>query len=256
MRWVMLPVSAAAHVAVFLGTLIVPLATGVEAPTPWPASAMPEFVAVSPAPPPPVLRAVATARNPDLAPIDAPDHIEPPTVDDPAPGPVIDGAGDSIGAPVGVTGGVPNDGVSFPPVVLSVPLPPPPHAAYRPGGLIREPRKLVDVAPVYPDIARAARVEGLVILEATIDERGLVTDARVLRSVPLLDAAALAALKQWRYTPTLLNGVPVRVLMTVTFRFSLGDPPALVAENSDPPAPARSRRSAAEWTGAEADGEL
>lgn len=61
------------------------------------------------------------------------------------------------------------------------------------------------------------------LLEATIDERGFVTDARVLRSVPLLDAAALAALKQWRYTPTLLNGTPVRVLMTVTFRFSLGD---------------------------------
>lgn len=256
MRWFMLPVSAAAHVAVFLGTLIVPLATGVEAPTPWPASATPEFVAASPAPPPPVLRAVSTARNPDLAPIDAPDHIEPPAVDDPAPGPAIDGAGDSIGAPVGVAVGVPLDGLSSPPVVLSVPAPPPPRAAYRPGGLIREPRKLVDVAPVYPDIARAARVEGLVILEATIDERGLVTDARVLRSVPLLDAAALAALKQWRYTPTLLNGVPVRVLMTVTFRFSLGDPPALVAETSDRPAPARSRRSAAESTGAEADCEL
>ena len=81
----------------------------------------------------------------------------------------------------------------------------------------------MDIAPIYPDIARAARVEGLVILEATIDERGVVTDARVLRSVPLLDAAALAALKQWRYTQTLLNGTPVRVLMTVTFRFSLGD---------------------------------
>ena len=75
----------------------------------------------------------------------------------------------------------------------------------------------------YPEIARAAKIEGVVILEATIDERGVVTDARVLRSVPLLDAAALTALKQWRYTPTLLNGVPVRVLMTVTFRFSLGD---------------------------------
>ena len=77
--------------------------------------------------------------------------------------------------------------------------------------------------PVYPEVARAAKIEGIVILEATIDERGVVTDARVLRSVPLLDAAALTALKQWRYTPTLLNGVPVRVLMTVTFRFSLGD---------------------------------
>ena len=91
------------------------------------------------------------------------------------------------------------------------------------------------------------------ILEATIDERGLVIDARVLRSVPLLDAAALAALKQWRYTPTLLNGTPVRVLMTVTFRFSLGDPPMLAGENSGRPAPARSRRSAADRSGAQAD---
>jgi periplasmic protein TonB len=256
MRWFMLPVSAAAHVAVFLGTLIVPLATGVEAPTPWPVSTTPEFVAVSPAPPPPVLRAVSTAANPNLAPIDAPDRIEPPSLDDPAPGPVIDGADDSPGAPAGVTVGVPIEGLSSLPLVLSVPTPPPPRAAYRPGGMIREPRKLVDVAPIYPDIARAARVEGLVILEATIDERGVVIDARVLRSVPLLDAAALAALKQWRYTPTLLNGVPVRVLMTVTFRFSLGGPPALVADNSGRPAPARSRRSAAGSTGAEADREL
>ena len=79
------------------------------------------------------------------------------------------------------------------------------------------------IPAAHADIARAAKIEGIVILEATIDERGVVTDARVLRSVPTLDQAALTALKQWRYTPTLLNGVPVRVLMTVTFRFSLGD---------------------------------
>ena len=224
MRWFMLPVSAAAHVAVFLGTLIVPLATGVEAPTPWPASATPEFVAAAPAPPPPVLRTVSTVSNPDLAPTEPPDRIvESAPVEETGAGPVIDGAGDPLGSPLGVTAGLPSGGLSSPPVVLSVPAPPAPPAAYRPGGMIREPRKLVDVAPIYPEIARAARVEGLVILEATIDERGFVTDARVLRSVPLLDAAALAALKQWRYTPTLLNGTPVRVLMTVTFRFSLGD---------------------------------
>jgi protein TonB len=93
----------------------------------------------------------------------------------------------------------------------------------RPGGAIREPRKIVDVPAVYPEVARLAKVEGLVIIEATIDERGVVTGARVLRSQPLLDVAALAALKQWRYTPTLLNGVPVRVLMTITFNFKLGD---------------------------------
>ena len=256
MRWFMLPVSAAAHVAIFLGTLIVPLATGVEAPTPWPASATPEFVAAAPAPPPPVLRTVSTAPNPHLAPTEPPDHIEAPPVEETGTGPVIDDAGDPLGAGLGISAGITIDGLSSPPGVLSVPAPPAPPAAYRPGGMIREPRKLVDVAPIYPEIARAARVEGLVILEATIDERGLVIDARVLRSVPLLDAAALAALKQWRYTPTLLNGTPVRVLMTVTFRFSLGDPPALVAENSDRPAPARSRRSAADGTGAEADPEL
>jgi protein TonB len=89
--------------------------------------------------------------------------------------------------------------------------------------VIREPKKVVHVNAVYPEIARSARIEGLVIVEATIDERGVVTDARVLRSVPLLDPAALVALRQWRYTPTLLNGVPVRVLMTITFHFRLGD---------------------------------
>ena len=222
MRWFMLPVSVAAHVAAFLVTLIVPLATGLEAPTPWPISRVADFVAAAPVPPPPVLRAVSTAARSDAAPLEPPDRIEPPPLTETAAGPVVEGAGD-LGAPIGFTSGIPIEGLASPPLLLSPPPAPAPPAAYRPGGVIKEPRKLVDVAPIYPDIARAARVEGLVILEAAIDERGFVTDARVLRSVPLLDAAALAALKQWRYTPTLLNGTPVRVLMTVTFRFSLGD---------------------------------
>lgn len=224
MRWFMLPVSAAAHVAVFLMTLIVPLATGVEAPAPWPAARVTDFIAAAPAPPPPVLRTVSTSVRDTAAPTVSPDHIERrPIAEETPPGPVFEGAGDDVGVPTGVIGGVP---IGALPSAALLPTPPPAPAApaaYRPGGVIREPRKLVDIAPIYPDIARAARVEGLVILEATIDERGVVTDARVLRSVPLLDAAALAALKQWRYTPTLLNGTPVRVLMTVTFRFSLGD---------------------------------
>jgi protein TonB len=223
MRWFMLPVSAAAHVAVFLMTLIVPLATGVEAPAPWPAARAADFIAAAPAPPPPVLRTVSTIARNTAAPTVAPDRIGPGPLTETPPGPVFGGAGDDLGVPPGVIGGVPIEGLASPPLLPSLPPAPAPPATYRPGGVIREPRKLVDVAPLYPDIARAARVEGLVILEATIDERGIVVDARVLRSVPLLDAAALAALKQWRYTPTLLNGTPVRVLMTVTFRFSLGD---------------------------------
>jgi protein TonB len=64
-------------------------------------------------------------------------------------------------------------------------------------------------------------VQGAVTLEAILDATGKVESVRVLESVPLLDDAALRAVRQWRYTPTELNGVPVPVLMTVTIRFSL-----------------------------------
>ena len=89
----------------------------------------------------------------------------------------------------------------------------------RVGGNISPPTKTRDVQPRYPEVARAARVQGVVILEATIGSTGVVTDVSVLRSVPLLDDAAIAAVLQWQYTPTLLNGVPVPVIMTVTVNF-------------------------------------
>ncbi len=78
-----------------------------------------------------------------------------------------------------------------------------------------------DVKPVYPPIAQSARVSGVVIIEATIGADGRVKDAKVLRSIPLLDQAALDAVKQWQFTPTLLNSVPVPVIMTVTVNFTL-----------------------------------
>jgi TonB family protein len=90
----------------------------------------------------------------------------------------------------------------------------------RVGGKIRPPTKVKDVAPVYPAAAKSARVAGTVIVEATIGSDGKVTDAKVLRSIPLLDQAALDAVRQWEYTPTLLNGVPVPVLVTVTISFT------------------------------------
>jgi TonB family protein len=93
--------------------------------------------------------------------------------------------------------------------------------ALRVGGDIREPRKLADVKPVYPAVAQAANVQGIVILEALINQEGNVADVVVLRSVQLLDAAAVEAVQQWQYTPTLLNGSPVDVIMTVTVNFSL-----------------------------------
>jgi len=77
------------------------------------------------------------------------------------------------------------------------------------------------VAPRYPAIAQASRVEGVVILEAVIAEDGSVQDVRVLRSKPLLDDAAMEAVRQWRFTPTLLGGQPVPVVMTITVSFTL-----------------------------------
>lgn len=93
-------------------------------------------------------------------------------------------------------------------------------AAVRVGGRIKPPTKIKDVTPVYPAIAQSARVSGSVTIEATIGADGKVIDAKVVRSVPLLDQAALDAVQQWEYTPTLLNGVAVPVLVTVTINFT------------------------------------
>ena len=91
----------------------------------------------------------------------------------------------------------------------------------RVGGSIQPPRKVHDVRPVYPPMAQSARVQGIVIIEATIGPSGEVADVRVLRSVPLLDEPALDAVRQWRYTPTLIDGVAVPVIVTVTVQFTL-----------------------------------
>jgi protein TonB len=74
---------------------------------------------------------------------------------------------------------------------------------------------------VYPAIAQSARVQGIVIIEATIAPNGKVTDTKVLRSIPLLDQAALDAVRQWEFTPTLLNGQPTAIIMSVTVNFQL-----------------------------------
>jgi protein TonB len=95
------------------------------------------------------------------------------------------------------------------------------EGAVRVGGNIKAPTKIRDVRPEYPDIAQQARVRGVVIIEALIGGDGTVQDARVLRSIPLLDQAALDAVLQWQFTPTLLNGQPVPVIMTVTVNFTL-----------------------------------
>jgi TonB family protein len=88
------------------------------------------------------------------------------------------------------------------------------------GGNIRQPAKISDVKPIYPPLALKANVRGTVLIEALIDRDGAVADARILRSIPLLDQAALDAVQQWRFTPTLLNGEPQAVVMTVAVNFA------------------------------------
>jgi protein TonB len=99
--------------------------------------------------------------------------------------------------------------------------PPAPTTPVRLSSGMQAPRKIVDVTPTYPAIARTARVEGVVILEAVIDASGRVESVHVLRSIPLLDQAAMDAVRQWKFTPTLLNGTPVPIVMTVTVNFTL-----------------------------------
>ena len=154
--------------------------------------------------------------NPNAAPVEAPKEIVPE-----APPPTV---GVSEGVPGGVEGGVPGGvigGVVGGLPEAPPPPPPPPSAPVRVGGNIKPPTKTKDVRPVYPPIAQSARVQGVVIIEATIGADGKVKDAKVLRSIPLLDQAAVDAVKQWVFTPTLLNGVPVPVIMTVTVNFTL-----------------------------------
>jgi TonB family protein len=95
----------------------------------------------------------------------------------------------------------------------------PSPAPVRVGGNIPLPTKIKDVRPALPDAAAQAGIRGVVIVEIVIAPDGSVQDAKILRSIPLLDAAALDAVRQWRYTPTLLNGQPVPVIMTATVAF-------------------------------------
>jgi len=98
---------------------------------------------------------------------------------------------------------------------------PGPHVV-RAGAGFKAPRKIRDAKPVYPAGALPLRAQGAVLIEATIGPDGRVQDARVLHSVvPLLDQAALDAVRQWAYEPSLLNGEAVSVIMTVVVNFAL-----------------------------------
>jgi len=178
----------------------------------------PAPAAPPPPPPPPAPKAVArTVPRPAeasgqlTAPVEVPDSIA-----------EVEGLdlGVDGGAPGGVEGGVPGGIVGG--VVGGLPDGPPPAVQpVRISGQIREPLKVKHVNPVYPQLASETRLHGVVILECIVSAEGRVTKVEVLRGVPILSEAAVEAVKQWVYRPTLLNGIPTPVIMTVTVTFNL-----------------------------------
>jgi protein TonB len=183
----------------------------------------PAAVAPPPPPPPPPPAGVRAQPRTPVAPRPAEEParfvapIEVPTEIKPEEG--LD-LGVEGGVPGGVEGGVPGGVVGG--VVGGLPTEAAtPVKAVRIGGKMKAPALLHRVNPEYPELALAARVTALLILEATVGEDGQVRDVTVLRGQPLFDPAAVAAVKQWRYRPLLLNGVPTPFILTVTLKFSI-----------------------------------
>lgn len=235
-------VAVLAHLAILTALILVPLWYFTPV-LPNPSEIM-AFVAAPPLPPPPPPpppppAAAAPARQPRhepvkatpspdrfAAPIEVPSRIEPEKLAD-----IRGTTGVLGGVEGGVAGGVAGGIVGG----LSSALPPPPPPARPPpakpapvriGGQIKAPALISRIDPVYPVLAQAAQLEGIVILEATVGETGRVESVKVLRSVGLLDAAAVEAVKQWRYSPLRLNDRPTSFVLTVTVQFHVGNRPA------------------------------
>lgn len=123
----------------------------------------------------------------------------------------------------GVFGGIPGQGI----IGGSGPAAPPPPkpatpARIKQGGNVTAASILSQTRPLYPPLARQARIQGNVVLHAIIDKEGKVAQLEVVSGHPLLVQAALDAVKQWRYKPTQLNGDPVEVDTTITVTFTMG----------------------------------
>jgi protein TonB len=184
-----------------------------------------------PPPPPPPPRAATPPKPKVVKPLPTSGVRPAPTKAPPEIVPESDvDIGSEEGIPGGIEGGVPGGipggivGGLVPDSVIPLPPPPSPpveRAPVRVGGAITAPALIHRVEPVYPPIAVRAQVRGIVILEAVVGPTGQVEDVRVLRSIPLLDKAAVEAVRRWRYSPLLLNGKPQRFVLTVTVSFNL-----------------------------------
>ena len=129
------------------------------------------------------------------------------------------------GIPGGVAGGALSGilgGTAIaPPPPPPPPKPKPPQAPVRIGGNVQQANLIRQPKPIYPPLAKAARVQGTVKFEAKISKEGSIEDLHLVSGPPLLVQAAMDAVKQWQYKPTLLNGEPVEVITTIDVNFTL-----------------------------------
>ncbi|MGC2331795.1 MAG: TonB family protein [Candidatus Acidiferrales bacterium] len=182
------------------------------------------LVAPAPPPPPPPPAAIVKTVRPKfvepqrmVAPTVIPKKVE--IVKDEAPD--VSGTAGGFGVPGGVADGVLGG------IVSGAAPPPPPKPVQtgpvRIGGNVMQAKAIDRVQPVYPAIARAAHVQGTVVLHAIISKDGTVQQLQLVSGPPLLVNAAMDAVRQWRYSPTELNGEPVEVDTTIQVVFTLGD---------------------------------
>jgi protein TonB len=133
---------------------------------------------------------------------------------------VVGGTGEAGGAAGGVIGGIVGGVPGAPP-----PPPPPPAAktpsVVRVGGQVAEANLIKKVQPVYPPLAKSARVSGTVEFTATISKEGSIENLQLVRGHPLLVNAAKEAVLQWKYRPTMLNGQAVEVITSIIVNFTL-----------------------------------
>ena len=205
-----------------LGTPQPPVARGTSQPPPKKESNQPSSRRPS--------ELVALVKPP--AAVDAPRNVEPPIVpyvsDPGANAPGGHGIGGPVGNEHGVEGGleIPDRGKHVEPPLpekkepAPQPQTQPQIQVVRSGGVIQG-TAIGRVYPVYPPLARAARVSGAVVVEVVVDQTGAVTSARALSGHALLKESAVTAARQWKWKPTYLTGVPVQVVGTITFNFTL-----------------------------------
>ena len=220
-----LTISIVVHAVLLTAGIVVPLLYEEAGPEPTAAIRAffvePATVAAPPPPPPPPAPGPRPTTTKPPAPVQEAKFVAPVDVppDLPAPDESFDAFGVEGGVAGGVEGGVPGGVVGG--VVGGIPTTAPAPPRVRVGGMLVAPKILKKVPPVYPDLAKTARVGGIVIMEAVVGVDGRVADVKVLRGHPLLDQAAVEAVRQWRYQPLLLNGVPNEFILSVTVVFNM-----------------------------------